>query len=94
MQHPTVTLELLLHTGIIGKQLTLGKAASTMSRFSHSLPRNPSGPSGLLPGDSIPVAMPGAERRRSMTMGHIPGVGRLSRATSRFQDVIAPRDTR
>lgn len=94
MQHVTVACMSLLDAGIIGKQLTLGKAASTMSRFSYSLPRNPSGTSGLLSGDSIPIAMSGSERRRSMTMGHIPGVGRLSRATSRCQDVVAPRDTR
>ena len=94
MQPITVAQESLLDAGIIGKQLTLGKAASTMSRFSYSLPRNPSGASGLLTGDSIPITTSGSERRRSMTMGHIPGVARLSRATSRFQDALAPRDTR
>lgn len=85
----------LLSAGIIGRQLTLGRAASTMSRFSYSLPRNPSGAAGLLSassGESNLVGLP-SERRRSMTMGHMPRPG-LTRATSRFQDVMAPRDTR
>ncbi|KAL3142345.1 hypothetical protein ABBQ38_002682 [Trebouxia sp. C0009 RCD-2024] len=86
-------------SGIVGRQLTLGKRTSTMSRFSATLPRNPSSAAALLQSgdslDSIPAGMPGSEnRRRSSSMGHMQAPSRLlSRATSRFQD-YAPRDTR
>lgn len=82
--------------GIVGRQLTLGKRASTMSRFSTTLPRNPSSAAALLQsGDPLDFIPAGSEhRRRSSSMGHMQGPLRLlSRATSRFQD-YAPRDTR
>lgn len=89
----------IIIAGIVGRQLTLGRRASTMSRFSMTLPRNPSSAAALLQSgdslDAIPAGMLGADhRRRSTSMGHMQGPSRLlSRATSRFQD-YAPRDTR